>query len=254
MSGAELPAGDPWDDVRAAMATSAAADLLARRGHAGDSLSLIQQAQARLGGPTAAAHGDRPQAYQEARLALARLARARLGEALVEQEARLRRLLRRAVAGGLVVAILGIAWFVGGWVHERDLTIGARWVAASAAAGPPAATGTLAARSVFDNYPGYLFRIDNQPEPRLDIDLGAVRTVTGVSVVNRLDCCYEESRGLRVMVSRDGVQYRAVSARDGVSVWKTWRASFPPQKARFVRLALRRQGSLALSDVRVLGQ
>jgi hypothetical protein len=245
---------------------AAVADSLAQRGDLRASLELIERARLALSdlSPLSELAVDRPTSssisstrdlpgdvrYQEARAALARLLRTTLGKPVPNRRAFAKKV------GWIGLGTAVIALFAGPvrrWTLDRDLTVGARWTASSTVPGVTA-TGSFARRGIFDNFPAYAFQTNTEDHPALDIDLGEVRSVETVSVVNRFDCCLERTRGLTVMLSLDGQDYHKVAAQDGFSSFRRWQASFPRCEARYVRLLLPRTDSLALSDVRVFGR
>ncbi len=96
----------------------------------------------------------------------------------------------------------------------------------------------------------YFFHTQEEPNPWLELDLQRRERISGVRVINRRDCCAERAVPLVVELSSDHETWREVARRD--EPFASWRASFAPQEARWVRLRVARRSLLHLSDVRVL--
>ncbi|MEO8213151.1 MAG: discoidin domain-containing protein [Myxococcales bacterium] len=91
------------------------------------------------------------------------------------------------------------------------------------------------------------FHTQPQDSPWIDFDLGAVKPVHRVEVTNRSDCCAERAIPLIVEVSVDDKQWIQVARRD--TDFAAWTATFPKQKARYVRLRVPRSTTLHFDDV-----
>ena len=83
----------------------------------------------------------------------------------------------------------------------------------------------------------------------IDFDLGSVKPVHQVEVTNRSDCCQERAIPLIVEVSVDEKQWIQGARRD--TDFSFWKASFPKQKARSVRLRVPKMSALHFDDVAV---
>ncbi|MEP6654291.1 MAG: discoidin domain-containing protein [Myxococcales bacterium] len=93
------------------------------------------------------------------------------------------------------------------------------------------------------------FHTQPQDSPWIDFDLGAVKPVHRVEVTNRSDCCQERAIPLIVEVSVDDKQWIQVARRD--TEFAAWTATFPKQKARYVRFRVPRATSLHFDDVAI---
>lgn len=93
------------------------------------------------------------------------------------------------------------------------------------------------------------FHTMHQENNWIDFDLGSVKAVHQVEVTNRSDCCQERAIPLIVEVSVDDKQWIQVARRD--TDFSFWKASFPKQKARYVRLRVPRMSALHFDDVAV---
>lgn len=136
-------------------------------------------------------------------------------------------------------------------LREREIGAGAEW---SWSSGGAVTRGVLAAHATLHNTGNYFFHTDCHVEPSLDIDLRAERVVSSVIAVNRLDCCQERARTLKISTSVDGKQFVEAAMHDSKEVFKEWTAKFSPRHARYVRLQLTEKTCLHLAEVRVLGR
>ncbi|MBC8131732.1 MAG: discoidin domain-containing protein, partial [Deltaproteobacteria bacterium] len=93
------------------------------------------------------------------------------------------------------------------------------------------------------------FHTEQQESPWIDFDLGGVKAIRQVEVTNRSDCCAERAIPLIVEVSVDDKQWIQVAKRD--TDFSFWKATFPKQKARFVRMRVPRLTSLHFDDVAI---
>jgi hypothetical protein len=97
---------------------------------------------------------------------------------------------------------------------------------------------------------GYFFHTQDEPSPWLEIDLTHSERISGARVFNRRDCCAERAVPLAIEVSEDHQTWREVARKTGV--FDSWRASFSPVSARWVRFRVTRRSFLHLYDVRIL--
>lgn len=253
----QLSQGGSTEEIGRLMRTSRLADRLARRGHWQDALTLLEAAATRLPRPERAAQvetsGSPELRFARARELFAAGAREVLAGALEKPLARWRVIWQRgAIALAVLAAILlaPTAWRA---LLDRDLTVGATWRTSSAWLNPQ--TGTLAKHRIYDSLPNLFFHTGEETQPYIDIDLGGVRTVDRVVVVNRHDCCYERARGLKLLTSVDGNTFSSVAARDTRSIFRRWDVSLSQARARYVRLQLPGDRRiLHLADVRVYGR
>lgn len=250
------------DDAPAAliaqlMRTSRLADRLARRGHWQDALTLLEAAAQRLPVPERALEAEAlpsPELrFARAREHFALRAREALAGALEKPLATWRRVWQRSVLMLGLLALVGLAPTVWRTLRDRDLTVGAVWHASSTWMNP--LDGTVSRHRIYESLPNLFFHTNEQAEPYLDIDLGTVRDIDRVVVVNRHDCCYERARGLKLLLSRDGESFSAVAQRDPRSIFRRWDVSVSRTRARYVRLQLPGDKRiLHLADVRVYGR
>ena len=107
-------------------------------------------------------------------------------------------------------------------------------------------SGTLAHRGRHD----LLLHTGEEDDPWVVVDLGAVRIVHDVRVINRADCC--QDRGLplvlEVATEEDG-PFTPVETR--TEPFDAWRVTFPPRKARYVRLRAIGRTILNLSEIQI---
>lgn len=161
-----------------------------------------------------------------------------------------RLLAQRVLRLGALAVMLAACWFGGLKLRELrerrgDLSIGKSWVASSS-------YEEVCQSPSRDCNPqkSYFFHTQNEAQPWLEIDLGAPRTVSGVHVFNRRDCCTERAVPLIVEASSDKNRWQELARR--TEVFDDWRATFKPTSARWVRFRAARQTILHLHDVRVL--
>lgn len=127
-----------------------------------------------------------------------------------------------------------------------DLAVGKPWQASSFYPGFPASGNKPA------NPPeGAFFSTTNEESnPWWMVDLQSAKSVGGVTVVNRSDCCLERAHPVVIELSTDGKTWKEVARR--TELFRTWRATFAPHQARYVRLRALRRTHLHFKDVRVL--
>ncbi len=119
------------------------------------------------------------------------------------------------------------------------------WVTSSAGYGYPA-SGTLGDH---DFKYDLIFHTQEQEDPSVTIDLLAERTVEKIRVVNRFDCC--QDRGLPLAIDLAGPDRGFVQVALRASKFDVWNATFPRQKARYVRLRAIGKTILHLRDVEI---
>jgi hypothetical protein len=185
------------------------------------------------------------------------LARARIRRALARQLRPHRCTLRRMwlaarVAGALLCALVLLQALCDA-LFWGEIGAGAEWHSSSAA--PYSRTdGHLPMRDLRWTEPHYFFHTLPERRPWLKIDLGSVRFVRQVEIVNRLDCCWARASALDVAVarSRDGSRWTRVVQRRSKHVFRFWRVVVR-QPARWIRVRSARNEPLHLADVRVFG-
>lgn len=94
-----------------------------------------------------------------------------------------------------------------------------------------------------------MFHTQFENNPWIVLDLGELKTVRSVEAKNRTDCCAERAVPLVIELGKDHRKFREVARRD--SDFTTFRASFPAEKARYVRLRSPRHTALHLETVTV---
>lgn len=98
--------------------------------------------------------------------------------------------------------------------------------------------------------PNFFFCTAQENHPSVTFDLHGIRSLSAVVVDNRIDCCSERAVPLVVQVSSDHKHWKTVATRK--TVFDTWRADFPTEQTRWVRLSVSRNDFLHLARVRLL--
>jgi len=101
-----------------------------------------------------------------------------------------------------------------------------------------------------DNCPNFFFHTENEDRPNVVFDLHSVQALSAVVVENRRDCCGERGLPLLVQVSADEKNWKTVATRK--EEFTTWRANFPTEHARWVKLLVPNHNMLHLASVRLL--
>ena len=135
---------------------------------------------------------------------------------------------------------------VGGWLaYDRsevgNVALGKRWTASSQSQGM-ALSGTLT-----NSAKHFFFHTSGQEQPWIEIDLGEPTRVSRLVVVNRDDCCQNRALPLVLEASADHAEWRELARR--TQSFDTWRASFDPATARWVRLRASNVGVLHLKRI-----
>jgi hypothetical protein len=159
-----------------------------------------------------------------------------------------RRLLR---LGGVAFVLLGgaiVALRTVSWNHERrDLARRATWSASS----DGGYGGCRAPEQTCPESAAFFFHTRNEHNPFIVFDLGRERSISQVSVDNRLDCCTDRARRLVLEVSKDQVRWKSVARQD--EPFTTWKVEVVPRlRTRYVRLRVDGTSILHLSRVRIL--
>ena len=92
-----------------------------------------------------------------------------------------------------------------------------------------------------------MFHTNQQDNPWVEFDLGAVRKIHKLEITNRSDCCAERAAGLIVEVGVDQNTWTEVAKND--LPFLKWSPSFAKRSARYVRLRVPRNTTLHLDDV-----
>jgi len=99
-----------------------------------------------------------------------------------------------------------------------------------------------------------------EPQPWLEVDLGAARSIGSIEIWNRTSCCVERLQGFYVLVADtpfDVPSLTVAAGRPGVSsYWVPGPAGFPTQlpigrAGRYVRVQLPGSGYLSIAELRV---
>jgi hypothetical protein len=147
-----------------------------------------------------------------------------------------------------VLIVLGL--FAKSWKDKHDLThdlaASASWTTSSQhdECSCPSPAQSCAA------CPNFFFHTLADKQPWIVFDLHQVQTLSAVVVENRRDCCGERAVPLVVQVSADRKHWKTVATRK--DEFDTWRADFPTEQARWVKLYVSRSDYLHLARVRLL--
>jgi hypothetical protein len=156
--------------------------------------------------------------------------------------------LLRIVTSLLVIAVVAFAVsFISDWLEDRrDLAPGKAWKVSSSDQATPCTSPAqdCAGASKF------FFHTQEQESPSIEFDLGEVKTISTVVVENRTDCCETRAVPLIVDVSERPGEWQEVGRR--MKDFGTWRAQFPPTRARWVRLSVPKRTYLHLARVKIL--
>lgn len=184
-------------------------------------------------------------------LRLRKVAKALLDELQSPTRARETFLLQRLVRIGGLLALVAVAfssinYAMAAAEERRDLAINKPWRTSSIYAN----LGCTSPVQQCSESPDFFFHTREESNAWLEIDLGVPSTFSQLRVINRRDCCFERAVPLIVEVSNTQENFHEVARR--TSSFSSWLASFPPTKARYVRLRTPSRNSLHLAQVRVL--
>lgn len=106
---------------------------------------------------------------------------------------------------------------------------------------------------------GFGFHTSLETNPWWQVDLGALFALQEVRVFNRMDCCSERARTLRVLLSADGQSWQTAYSHDGslfggANDGRPLKVHLQGQSARFVRLQLAERNYFHLDEVEVFGR
>jgi hypothetical protein len=149
-----------------------------------------------------------------------------------------------AVLGLLALIVLGIKFGVEYSMRPPDLARDAPWRASSRALSCVASTRSCGGGRL----PVFVQTVE-EPDPWVELDLGATRRVAAIEVTNREDCCREKALPLILETSQDRSQWQQVARKD--DIFTEWRADFTPVKARYVRARVPRLSTLHLERIGV---
>jgi hypothetical protein len=142
-----------------------------------------------------------------------------------------------AVAAGIVVLLTP--------PEGPDLAAGKPWRASSFYPGFPAS----GSKPVNPPEGAFFSTTNEEQSPWWVVDLQVPTTIASATIVNRSDCCLERAHPVVLEVSLDNETWREVARR--TELFRTWRPSFTPTKARYVRLRALRRTHLHFKDVRI---
>jgi hypothetical protein len=157
------------------------------------------------------------------------------------------RFLRIGVCVLVLLAVVAISvWRAGEWRLGTDLAVGKSWRTSSTwgRCDPVAARCGGVRTRIF-------FHTNEDASPWIEYDLGAPGDVSRVVVKNRTDSVPDRAIPLLIEVSDDQKVYREVARRP--TSFRVWRAEFPRQRARYVRLRVPRRSWLHLERVSIYG-
>ncbi|MGC4092461.1 MAG: discoidin domain-containing protein [Polyangiaceae bacterium] len=158
----------------------------------------------------------------------------------------MRRLARVSVVlVAAVVALVAVVTLLEAREKSRDVAAGKPW---SISSRYPA--GCTSPEQHCADSPGFFFHTNEEQDPWIVLDLQQSTQISGVRVTNRSDCCSERAIPLVVEVSEDQNHWNEVVRR--TTDFGTWKGSFAPVKARYVKLHTPRHTLLHLQEVRVL--
>jgi hypothetical protein len=98
--------------------------------------------------------------------------------------------------------------------------------------------------------PNFFFHTEQEDHPNIVFDLHSVQSLSAVVVENRRDCCADRGLPLIVQVSTDEKHWKTVATRR--DEFTTWRANFPTEQARWVKLSVGNRNFLHLASVKLL--
>jgi len=137
------------------------------------------------------------------------------------------------VSAALALCVVGIVVAV----LRHDLAANQPWRVSSM---DPSCDSTF--RVCGGQYVGIFFHTLEEASPWIEFDLGKSRAFSSVTITNRQDCCKARAVPLVIEVSNDQTSFTEVSRRD--DVFDTWKATFAPVSARFVRARALRKTTL----------
>jgi hypothetical protein len=171
-----------------------------------------------------------------------------LDTARVELERmRMRRLLRwTPIVVGAAVVLAAAVWTLERTDRLRDLAHGKAWTVSSRYH----QGGCTSPDQSCAGGQNYFFHTGQEHGPWLEIDLGAVHSISGLDIRNRTDCCQERAVPLVAQVSVDHLNFQEIARQP--EQFLNWKPAFQPVRARWVKLHVPRHSILHLARVRVL--
>jgi F5/8 type C domain len=149
-----------------------------------------------------------------------------------------------------LIVLVGLG-FIGKALKDRhDLTLDLAPSASWKASSQHAECSCQSPEQSCEACPNFFFHTLDDKQPSIVFDLHRVQALSAVVVENRRDCCAERSVPLVVQVSADQKHWKTVATRK--NQFDTWRADFPTEEARWVKLYVARRDYLHLARVRLL--
>jgi hypothetical protein len=93
------------------------------------------------------------------------------------------------------------------------------------------------------------FHTESEDSPWIEFDLGKVRALHSVRLVNRADCCWDRAAPLAIELSADQSHFREVARRD--ELFYDWSTSLGGAQARYLRVRALRPTFLHLTRVEI---
>ena len=130
----------------------------------------------------------------------------------------------------LAVKLLGLLLVVGGVAFGVYAKFGHSYAfKASSAYTGYSAKGEVPILLGYDTF----FHTNDEESPWVEIDLGSERSVSKVTATNRFDCCTDRAVPLVVSLRTESGTFHEVGRR--TTDFDKWTATFPSERARFVR-------------------
>ena len=146
------------------------------------------------------------------------------------------RWLRIVLVVGVLLALgLGVRRLVGGpnLASGASLRLSSSW--SGCAGDPPCAA--------------LMFHTDPEPNPWVELDLGAAKMIRQIEISNRTDCCSERAVPMFVESSTDRTNWTSVGQRE--TEFQSWTLTFKPRLARYVKLRVTRNTAFHLKDIAI---
>jgi hypothetical protein len=151
--------------------------------------------------------------------------------------------LKRVVRVALVL-LIPLAAIIALWPQKTDLAKGVPWhISSTAVVCHPEKSECGEVKT------DILFHTNHEKHPWFEYDFGAPITFSSLTIKNRSDYGQERTVPLVVEVSNDDKSFTEVARRE--AVFTTWKPSFAPQHARYLRLRVDRESILHLEAIKV---
>jgi hypothetical protein len=146
-----------------------------------------------------------------------------------------------------VVVLVALGFALNSLRAPTDLAPSASWHASSHFAGE---CECQSPEQTCASCPNFFFHTVEEDHPSVVFDLHRVESISAVEVGNRIDCCSDRALPLLVQVSTDRKRWKTVATR--TEAFTDFRADFPTERARWVKLSVGRRDFLHLRSVRLL--